>query len=221
MVRTGFEKHLKKLQDELLILGSMVEKSITRSMQALDSRDLELAQQIIDNDKIINQKRFDIEETCVRLIAMQQPMAGDLRMILAILHINLELERIADHSAGVAEIAIMIGDKPKLKPYIDLPRMAEKTSEMLSESLDAFVKRDVERSRQICEEDDVVDGLYDQIFRELLGFMIEDPKTIERATRLIWAAHNFERSADRVTNICERIVFMVTGKIEDIGVSSY
>lgn len=221
MTRTDFEKQLEDLKEEILVLGSMVEKSISRSMQALKERDLDLARQIIDNDKNINQKRFDMEEACVQLIATQQPMAGDLRMILAILHIVVDLERIADYSAGVAKIAVMIGDEPPLKPYIDLPRMVEKTTEMLKESLGAFIEKDVEKARRICEEDDVVDDLYDQVFRELLSYMIEDPRTISRATRLIWVAHNYERSADRVTNICERIVFMVTGRLEDIGASNY
>jgi phosphate transport system protein len=221
MVREDFEKHLEELRDEILILGSMVEKSITRSMQALVDRDLKLAQQVVDNDKKINQKRFDIEEKCIKLIATQQPMAGDLRMILSALNIILELERIADHSAGVARIAIMIGDEPPLKPYIDLPRMAEQTKAMLNDSLEAFIERDAEKAKLICKEDDIVDGLYDQVFRELLSFMVEDPKTIGRATRLIWVAHNLERSADRVTNICERVVFMISGKLEDIGASSY
>jgi phosphate transport system protein len=142
-------------------------------------------------------------------------------MIICVLNIISELERIGDHAEGIAKIVIMIGDEPPLKPLIDLPRMAEKTNQMLRRSLDAFVNRDVDAARQIAAEDDEVDNLYNQVFRELLTFMAEDPKTITRATRLIWVAHNLERSADRVTNICERVVFVITGKMEEIGVSKY
>jgi phosphate transport system protein len=157
----------------------------------------------------------------VELIATQQPMASDLRIILAVLNIISEVERIGDYAEGIAKIAIMIGDEPPLKPLIDIPRMADKTVDMLRRSLDAFIKRDAAAAKAISTEDDMVDQLYDQVFRELLTFMAEDPKTITRATRLIWVAHNLERSADRVTNICERVVFVVTGKMEEIGASKY
>jgi phosphate transport system protein len=219
--RESFRRHLHALQDEVLVLGSMVNKSIERSMEALKNRNLELAHQVVVDDAKINQKRFDIEEKCVELIVTQQPMASDLRIIIAVLNIIIDLERIADHAEGTAKIAIMIGDEPPLKPLIDLPRMAEKTISMLHRSLGAFVNRDVESARQIASEDDEIDHLYDQVFRELLTFMAEDPKTITRATRLIWVAHNLERSADRVTNICERVIFVVTGKMEEIGASKY
>jgi phosphate transport system protein len=221
MPRTSFERHLHELQNEVLVLGSMVEKAIYRSMDALKNRDLELAKQVVADDSEINQKRFDIEEKCVELIVTQQPVASDLRTIVAVLNIIVDLERIGDHAEGIAKIAIMIGDEPPLKPLIDLPRMAQKTGDMLRRSLDAFMKRDAEAARAITAEDDEIDGLYDQVFRELLTFMAEDPRTITRATRLIWVAHNLERSADRVTNICERVVFVVTGKMEEMGVSKY
>ncbi|MBM3155661.1 MAG: phosphate signaling complex protein PhoU [Chloroflexi bacterium] len=221
MPRTSFERHLHELQDEALVLGSMVEKAIYRSMDALKNRDLELAKQVVAEDSEINRKRFEIEEKCIELIVTQQPMAGDLRIIVAVLNIIVDLERIGDHAAGIAKIAIMIGNEPPLKPLIDLPRMAQKTGDMLRRSMDAFIHRDAEAARAITAEDDEIDGLYDQIFRELLTFMAEDPRTITRATRLIWAGHNLERSADRVTNICERVVFVVTGKMEEIGASKY
>jgi phosphate transport system protein len=221
MPRTSFERHLHELQDEVLVLGSMVEKAIYRSMDALKNRDLELAKQIVADDSEIDQKRFDIEEKCIELIVTQQPMAGDLRIIVAVLNIIVDLERIGDHAEGIAKIAIMIGNEPPLKPLIDLPRMAQKTGDMLRRSLDAFIHRDAEAARQITGEDDEIDGLYDQVFRELLTFMAEDPRTITRATRLIWVGHNLERSADRVTNICERVVFVVTGKMEEMGASKY
>jgi phosphate transport system protein len=219
--RAAFHKKLKEIQDDVLSMGSMVSKSISRSIDALKNRDLGLAQQIIADDNKVNQKRFEIEEKCVELIATQQPMASDLRIILAVLNIVSEVERIGDYAEGIAKIAIMIGDEPPLKPLIDIPRMAEQTVDMLRRSLDAFVSRDAEAARKISTEDDAIDHLYDQVFRELLTFMAEDPKTITRATRLIWVAHNLERSADRVTNICERVVFVVTGKMEEIGASKY
>jgi phosphate transport system protein len=221
MLRESFYRYLNELQDEVLILGSMVDKAIDRSMEALKKRDLELAQQIIDNDVKINEKRFNIEERCIQLIATQQPMARDLRIIVTGLYIISELERIGDYGVGIARVVLMIGDEPPLKPLVDLPRMAQKARDMLRRSLDAFINRDIEAARKIAAEDDVVDNLYDQVFRELLVFMLGDPKTITRATRLIWVAHNLERSADRVTNICERVVFTVTGKMEEIGASKY
>jgi phosphate transport system protein len=219
--REGFHRHLHELQDELLVMGSMVEKALERAMESLKNRDLELARQVIADDVKINQKRFDIEEKCVDLIVTQQPMASDLRIIIAVLNIIIDLERIADHAEGNAKIAIMIGNEPPLKPLIDLPRMNQKTIDMLRRSLDAFINRDAGAARRIVDEDDEVDNLYDQVFRELLTFMAEDGRTITRATRLIWVAHNLERSADRVTNICERVIYVVTGKMAEIGVSKY
>jgi phosphate transport system protein len=220
-IRTDFHKRLREIQEDLLSMGSMTEKAIANSVQALKDREIKLAQQIIDDDKKINQKRFEIEEKCIKLIATQQPMASDLRIIIAVLNIISEIERIGDHAEGIAKIVIMIGDEPPLKPLIDIPRMTDKTVDMLHRSLDSFIKRDAGAARQIVSEDDEVDNLYDQVFRELLSFMAEDPKTVTRATRLIWVAHNLERSADRVTNICERVVFTVTGVMEELGVSKY
>ncbi len=220
-IRTSFHKKLREIQDDILVMGSMVSKAIVRAIEALQNRDLKLAQQIINDDQEINQKRFEIEEKCVQLIATQQPMASDLRTIISVLNIITELERIGDYAEGNARVAIMIGNEPSLKPLIDIPHMAEKTIDMLNRSLDAFIKRDAESAKAIIGEDDLIDNLYDQVFRELLFFMSEDPKTITRATRLIWVAHNLERSADRVTNICERVIFIINGKMEEIGASKY
>ncbi len=220
-MRTTFHKKLREIQDDILVMGSMVGKAILRSVDALKNRDLELAHQIIADDQAINNRRFLIEEKCIELIATQQPMAGDLRTIVAILNITTEIERIGDYAVGIARITIMIGDEPPLKPLIDIPRMAEQTESMLRRSLEAFINRDAEAAKKITSEDDLVDQLYDQVFRELLIFMAEDPKTITRATRLIWTAHNLERAADRVTNICERVVFIVTGKMEEVNASKY
>jgi len=219
--RTAFRKGLRQIQDDVLVMGSMVEKATASSIKALKGRDLEAARQIIADDQKVNRKRFEIEDKCIQLIATQQPMASDLRNIICVLSIITELERIADHAEGIAKIVIMIGDEPPLKPLVDLPRMADKMVDMLHRSLDALINQDADAARQIATEDDEVDGLYDQVFRDLLTFMIEDPRTITRATRLIWVAHNLERSADRVTNICERVVYLVTGKMEEIGASRY
>jgi len=155
------------------------------------------------------------------LVATQQPMAGDLRTIVSVLHVIVDLERMADHAEGIAKITIMMGGEPLLKPLIDIPRMADKAVEMLHRSLEAFIERDVEEAKRICEEDDLVDGLYDQVYRELLTYMLEDPRNITRATWLLWVAHNLERIADRATNICERAVFLSTGKMEELNVSKY
>ena len=202
-----------------LTWGSMVDKTLSRAMEALKNRDVATANQVILNDLKINEKRFNIEEKCIQLIATQQPMASDLRNIICVLNVVTELERIGDHAEGIGKIVVMIGDEPPLKPLIDLPRMADKTIGMLRRSLDAFINHDADTAREIIAEDDAVDSLYEQVFHDLLIFMAEDPRTITRATRLLWVAHNLERSADRVTNICERVVFCVTGKMQEIGTS--
>lgn len=220
-IRTTFHKSLKEIQDELLAMGNMVEKALLRSIEALKTRNIALAQQVIDDDAIVDKKRYGIEEKSIQLIATQQPMASDLRTIISIISIVAELERIGDHAEGISKIVLLIGNEPPLKPLIDLPRMAEKTASMLHRALLSFINSDPETARNIIMEDDDIDNLYDQVFRELLTFMMEDPRTITRATRLIWVNHNLERSADRVTNICERVVFVVTGKLEDVKVSKY
>jgi len=221
MLRRELDKNLLVIKDEVLSLGSMVEKSIVRAMKALENRDLVLARQIISDDNEINRKRLEIEEKCIHLIVTQQPVASDLRFIVAVLNIIVELERIGDYSEGNARVALMIGDEPPLKPLVDLPLMAKKAADMLHRSLDAFINHDTDTATQICIEDDEVDKLYNQVFGDLINYMINDPKTITRATRLIWAAHNLERAADRVTNICERVVFITTGKMQEIAVSKY
>ena len=221
MTRTVFERQLTEIQEDMLIIGGMVESAIQRSIDALKNRDVELAHQIIADDVKINRKRYDTEEKCLELMATQQPLASDLRTIVAVLHIIVDLERMADHGEGIAKIALMLADEPPLKPYIDIPRMAQKAIEMLRASLEAFNRRDAQRARAICNDDDEVDALYEQVYRELLTFMIQDPRTIQRATYLIWVAHNLERIADRVTNVCERVVYLVEGRIEELNVSKY
>jgi phosphate transport system protein len=221
MPRESYQRNLRELQDEVLVMGSMIEKALERSMQALKGRDLDLAKLLIAEDQNVNKKRFEIEEKALDIITCQAPMASDLRILLAILFIVTDLERMGDHAAGNAKIALMIGNEPPLKPLIDLPRMNDKAIDMLHRSLNAFITHDAEAARKIVPEDDEIDNLYDQVFRELLTFMMEDPRTITRATRLMWVGHNLERTGDRVTNICERVVFMVTGKMEELNVSTY
>jgi phosphate transport system protein len=220
-VSAGFSKGFKEIQDKVLTMGDMVAKEINRSIEALKKRDLKMAHQIIANDAKIDELRFAIEDRCIELVATQKPTTDDLRVIVSVLSIITELERIGDYAEGNARIVVMIGDEPPLKPLIDIPRMAELTNEMIEKSLKSFITRDVELAKHVVTMDNAVDGLYDQVFRELLTFMMVDPKTINRATRLIWVAHNLERAADRVTNICERVVFTVTGKMEELEVSKY
>ena len=219
--RADLDRRLRSLQGELLILGNMVEKAIARSLLALKDRDLEASRQVLKEDDFIDAKRYEIEEQVIDLIATQQPMARDLRMLVAILHVDVELERMGDYAEGIAKISLMMGDEPPLKPLIDIPHMAELATGMLKRSLDALVNRDTVAAIQVCKDDDQVDALYDQVYRELLLFMIQDPTTIQRATYLLWVAHDLERLADRATNIAEQVVYLVTGKMADINVSKY
>jgi phosphate transport system protein len=219
MPRETFDRELQNLQDEVLILGSMVEKAILASVEVLKRRDMEAAKGLIAGDRVLNEKRFAIESEALVLIATQQPMATDLRTLAAILDIATELERMGDYAKGIAKINLMIGDRPLIKPLVDIPRMAEKATDMLHRALEAFARQDVDLARSIPTEDDEVDNLYNQVFRELMTYILGDPKAIEDANYLLWAAHNLERAADRVTNICERVVFTVTGKMKELDVN--
>jgi phosphate transport system protein len=219
--RESFQKYKKELEQDVITMGEMVIKAVSRSVESLKSRNIGEAKKIISNDVLINKKRWDIEERCISLIATQQPVASDLRDLIAILNIITELERMGDYAEGIAKIVVMMGDKPLIKPLIDIPRMTVKATDMIKRSLEAFTKLDAGAARAICSEDDEVDMLYEQIYRELVSFMVEDPKTITGATHLMWVAHNLERIADRVTNICERVIYLVTGDMEEINVSKY
>jgi len=216
MPRETFTREMNALQDQMLTLGSMVQQAILDAVDALKRRDMAASQRIIDGDSEINELRFAIERDCLVLIATQQPMASDLRTIAAVLEIATELERMGDYAKGISRINISMGEQPLLKPLIDIPRMAEKGCDMLRRALDAFIRRDVEAARAIPLEDDEVDALYNQVYRELLTYIIADPHTIDQATQLLWAAHNLERFSDRVTNICERVVFTVTGELKEM-----
>jgi len=213
MLRIDLDRQLGQLQQEVISLAEIVDKATMRSVEALKQRDLTESQQLVQEDDYIDQKRYEIEERCIDLIATQQPMAGDLRAIIALLHITVELERMGDYAEGIAKISLLMGDEPPLKPLVDIPRMAEKATLMLRNSLDSLISRDIVKANQVLRDDDEVDLLYDQVYRELLVFMLQNPQTIQRATYLLWAAHDLERIADRATNIAERVIFLVTGKM--------
>ena len=209
--RAEFDGELTNLQNEILVLGSMVEKAIAKSIEALRSRNIDHSREVIEEDDLIDSKQDEIEDKCIALIARQQPMATDLRQIVAFLHITVDLERMGDYAEGIGKIGLLMGEHPPLNPLIDIPRMCEIANDMLRRSLDALVKRDVAIASQVLQDDDQVDGLYDQVYRELVLLMVQDPKTIERATFLLWAAHDLERVADRATNIAEQVIYLVGG----------
>jgi phosphate transport system protein len=215
-MRKTFENEIQQLKDDLLLLGSMVEQQVLDAVEALKKRDIDTSRRVHEVDSVINTKRYSIEEQVMILIATQQPMAHDLRLLASILEVAGELERMGDYAKGIATINIRMGDEPLLKPLIDIPRMAQKGVDMLHRSLTAFINEDPEAARVIPAEDDEVDGLYTQVYHELMMFVIQDPKTIERANLLLWAAHNLERLADRVSNICERTVFVATGELKEL-----
>ena len=220
MIRKTFENEIQQVKDEVLLLGSMVEHAIMASVETLKKRDIKGSEKIIADDREINKKRFAIESQLMILIATQQPMAHDLRLLASTMEIISELERMGDYAKGIANINIRMGEEKLLKPLIDVPRMAQIGTNMLHRSLTAFVNEDVEAAKAIPAEDDEVDALYTQIYRELMLFIIQDPKSIERANWLLWVAHNLERVADRVTNICERTIFIATGEMAEIKSSS-
>ncbi|MFZ5916820.1 MAG: phosphate signaling complex protein PhoU [Chloroflexota bacterium] len=217
MPRETFDVQLTETRDELLTMGDRVDQAIAGAVQALIDRDGDLARAVIDADEQINLALHDIQEKCEVLIATQQPMAVDLRLILAILNIATELERIGDYAEGIARLALRLIDDPPLKPYIDVPRMAALGRELLRGQLNAFIRRDLSAAQTLAQRDNEIDALYDQVYRELLLFMMQDPKTISRATHLLWVAHNLERIGDRTTNLGEQVVYLVTGKVVELG----
>ena len=220
MTRETLDHQIQDLHNNILALGSMVEEAIINAVNALKYRNIEAAQVIYEADQTINRKRFDIESAAIITIATQQPMARDLRILASVIDIAGELERMGDYAKGIAQITIRLGNEPPIKPLIDIPRMADVTAGMLHRALGAFVNVDKDCALSLPKEDDEVDQLYNQVYRELLTFMISDPSTIDRATYLLWVAHNLERAADRVTNICERTVYIATGILDEIDVSN-
>ncbi len=216
-IRTHFHQALRAVQDDLLRLGGLVDAAIAQSVRCLAERDLDLARQIVVDDAKINAIRFKIEQDCVTLIATQQPAATDLRFLVAAMNIISDMERMADHAAGIAKIVLRMGEQPLLKPLIDMPRMADEVRGMLRSALDAYVTRDVDLARSIAKRDDVVDALYEQIFRELITFITEDPGTTTRALYLMFTAHNLERIGDRAVNIAERAIFIASGEMRELN----
>jgi phosphate transport system protein len=221
VTRELFHRELAQLQDDVLALGSMAEKAIMDAMQALRDGDVQWSQKIVEADKRVNSKRYEIEEKCIFIIGSQQPMASDLRALVSVLFITQELERIADHAEGIARINVMMGPEPLPRRLGYIPSMADRAVQMLRDSLRAYLEHDVALARQVCEADDEVDRIYDTIQAETIQGMIANPSTVERSTYLTWTCHNLERIADRCTNISERVIYLVTGQLIEINVSTY
>lgn len=217
VTRQLLDRDLQRIQDDLLRMGSLIDIAITRAMRCLSVRDVRLAREVVADDGQINGLRFQIEEACLTTIATQQPTAGDLRLVIATVILSSELERMGDYAAGIAKTVLRMGDEPLLKPLIDLPRMAEIDRAMLQDALDAYVTRDAAKARAVAARDDAVDSLYNQIFREILSYILEDPACTTRALFLLFSAHNLERIGDRVVNIAERVIFMSSGEMRELN----
>lgn len=218
-VRRTLEAEIQDLKNDLIYLGSMVEQQILGSVDSLKKRDLTASEQVVQTDLQVNKKRYAIEEKVMVVIATQQPMAHDLRLLASVLEIAGELERMGDYAKGIAKISLRMADEPLIKPLVDIPRMAEKGTDLLHRSLKAFVEENAADAEKIPAEDDFVDNLYDQVYRELMVLIIGDAKLIQKANWMLWVAHNLERMSDRVTNICERTIFVVTGELREIASS--
>ncbi|HKV70029.1 MAG TPA: phosphate signaling complex protein PhoU [Gemmatimonadales bacterium] len=216
--RVNFDRDLQQLQEDLLRMADLVDDAIRRAVAALQARSLDAVSTVIASDNAIDALHLELEERCLRLMATQQPMAKDLRMIAAIWTMTIDLERMGDHAEDIARITQRSAGEPLLKPLIDIPRMAELVREMLHDGLDAFVRRDTTLAERMAAKDDEVDHLYGQVFRELLTYMIEDPKSIQRATHLLMVAQALERVGDHATNIAERVIYMVTGTLKELNV---
>lgn len=214
-LRESFERELARLREDVLAMGAEVQRAIVRAVLALDGRDVEQARSIIAEDEAINAHRFRIESACHGLMATQQPAARDLRTLIAALMIIVDLERVADHAKGIAKTVILTASEPTFPPAPDVRRMADLVRHMLDQGLQAFAANDVALARRVCDADDEVDHLYKQLFNVLLSYMLEDPRTITRATYLLWIAHNLERIGDLATNIAERVIYCETGYLQD------
>lgn len=216
MTRQTLDREIDRLKADILALGSMVEEALLRSVNYLKARDLDGSRRLIAEDERINAKRFAIEADALAVIATQSPMARDLRVLAAVLEIATELERTGDYAKGISKINLLIGDRELIKPLADIPLMLDKALDMLRRALQAFVDENTEIARALPAEDDQVDALYNRVYQDLIRSIMDDPTTLDQATLLMWAAHNLERAADRVTNICERIVFSVTGEMKEL-----
>lgn len=217
VTRHVLDRDLQRIQDDVLRMGSRIDTAIGLALRALANRDSRLARQIVADDGVVNGLRFSIEEACLACIATQQPTAGDLRLVVANIIIASELERMADYAAGIAKTVLRMGDEPLLKPLVDLPRMAEACREMVQAALQAYVARDPDAARAVAARDDLLDALYNQIFREILSYILEDPTSTTRALYLLFSAHNLERIGDRVVNIAERVIFMSSGELRELN----
>lgn len=224
MVRESFQEDLENLKSRVSQLAQRVEEAIMDAVDALTQGDLEKSRDMMSRDKEINERRFDIESDILMLIATQQPMASDLRLLAAMLELTTELERMGDYAKGIAKINLLMGEKRLIDPPTEIPQMADKANDMLQRSIEAFMQQDAELAKAIPSEDDEVDALYNAVYEDLLQYIGDDAGRIEQANYLMWAAHNLERTADRVTNICERVIFTVTGKMRefepDFGIES-
>ena len=212
VVRQNFDQDLETLRQDLVRMGEIVQVSIKDAVDALAKRDKELARRVMEGDDVIDRMQVEIEDRCISLIARQQPVATDLRILGTGLKITTDLERIGDHAFDIAKIVLLIGDEPLIKPLVDIPRMAEISQQMLKDSLQAYLKLDIELAEQVCRADDMVDKLYHQVFRELLTYMLEDAKKIKQATQLIFVARYLERIADHSTNVAEWVIYLATGE---------
>jgi phosphate transport system protein len=219
--RTHFDRELTDLRNQVVDLGSRTEQAIRWAMDSLRRRDLNLARVVVEGDYEINRSRFEIEDHAVNLIAMQQPMATDLRTIIAAIHIVTELERIADHAEGIARISLMLGEQSLPQPLGRLSEMADRGVAMMHNSIIAFIDRDIDLARRVCDDDDELDALYDANYAEVIGRMLMEPQQAKVLTYQLWTAHNLERIGDRATNICERVIYLVTGRLEEANVSRY
>ncbi|HWR40167.1 MAG TPA: phosphate signaling complex protein PhoU [Patescibacteria group bacterium] len=211
-VRHSYDQELAQLQQSLLEMGQVVAEAIDSAVSALSHQDVVLAREVLEGDDVVDQLQIDIEDRCMVLIARQQPMARDLRIIGTGLKITTDLERIGDHAYDIAKITLELADQPLIKPLVDIPRMAQMAQKMLRGSLDAYIRQDLALAEQICLDDDEVDNIYHQVFRELLTYMMEDPRNIGQATQLLFVARYLERIADHTTNIAEWTIYMVTGQ---------
>ena len=218
-IRSTYHAQIRELRDDVVTMASMVDKAIARATDAMRAQNVALARDVIETDQIINDHRWSTEERALRAIALQQPMARDLRVISAVISIVTDLERMADHAVSVAKMVVETADEPLLKPLVVLPQMSDLTRMMLADSVTAFIHSDIERARGVIARDRSVDEAYQQVYRELLVFMLSDAATINRATRLLWSAHDFERIGDRVKNVCERVIFSVTGDVSDLSMA--
>jgi len=214
---TIFDLEFSEICHDLIVMSEMIIQAIDHSMIALHECNIELANEIIANDKQVNAQRFKIEEASLQLIAIRQPIAGDLRSVIAVMHIVVEMERMGDHAAGIAKTVIRMEKEPLLKTYKKIKKMGELSSMMLSECIQAFLNKDITRANEIAAQDSKMDGLYKEVFDRLMKLMANKPEMVSRATYLLWCAHNLERIADRVTNVAERVVFMATGDLSEFN----